>query len=208
MRAYRLKRPNDTWTPPIFSDPELDLAVHRRMSRLEGPVRLGEDGGALGPKLTRGSGTERLLDKSHGADVGHWYRLVNAEKKGVWVRVVNVRPTPADTTGSPGVDRLVGFLDTQFKGEWESWGLYVYKHIAGSSTMSDHSYVRKGYWCGRALDVHPYSVAIGDRIHAATTAEPSIMELLRYVLWRGVPNHYPGHLHFSFNDNGAPGYCS
>jgi hypothetical protein len=176
------------------------------MSRIQGPVHLSEDGEDWGPDLDRGTGTDRLLTKLQGSQTGHAFRLWNKDKKGVHARVVEVAPEAANTGGSPGVDLLVGFLDEEFTNQWSSLGIYVYKHIAGSGTWSDHSYVGSG-WCGRAIDVHPASIAIGDAIQAKATAEPTIVAKLRYVLWRGVPNHYPGHLHFSFEDGGAPGSC-
>lgn len=208
MRGYRVRRPNGTWVPrPILDDAALERTTHRRMAKVDGPVRLHENGGAPGPWLDRGTGTDRFLAKVERGDVGLAASVLNKDGKGVEARVVQVAPTPADTAGSPGVDLLVGFLNAQFGGQWESWGCYVFKHIAGSSTYSDHAYVLRPKWCGRALDVHPHSIAIGDAIHAAAIAEPAIAAKLRYVLWRGVPNHYPGHLHFSFDDGGAPGRC-
>jgi hypothetical protein len=207
VRAYKLQRPNGTWGDPVLSDRDLEVSVHRRMGRIDGPVHLSEDGGPWGPFIARGTGTDRLLTKTTAADEGHAFRLWNKAGKGVHVRVVNAALVPADTTGSPGVDLMVAFLNANFQGRWSSLGIYVYKRISGSSTWSDHSFVSPGHWCGRAIDVHPSSIAIGDAIVAQGSAEPAIAARLRYVLWRGVPNHYPGHIHWSFDDGGAPGSC-
>jgi hypothetical protein len=207
MRAYRLKRPNGTWTPPI-DEQDLDRSVHRRAKVLVGPVRLRENGGKPGVLRTVPAGVDKQLRKAHEGNVGYHSGLLNANGKGILLRVVEDRPQPANTSGSPGVDIVVGFLNAHFAGQWESWGVYVYKNISGSSTPSDHSYVNHNVrpeWCGRAIDVHPHSMLIGDQIKAAVMGEEAIVSNLRYLLWR-VPDHFD-HLHFSMDDPGAPGAC-
>jgi hypothetical protein len=158
--------------------------------------------------IDKGTGTERLIKRAVAADIGYHSGLRNPNNKGVLLRVVQDTPQPANTSGSPGVDIVVGWLNEEFAGKWESWGVYVYKHISGTSTYSDHSYVNHNVrpeWCGRAIDVHPVSMSVGDEIKAAALGEESIVANLRYLLWR-VPDHYD-HLHFSMDDVGAPGSC-
>lgn len=206
MKATRLKRPSGTWAPPIYLEKQLHRSVAARLRPLGGPFVISEPGIGEGPPRAKPEAIDKFTDRLMTSPVGTHLQVRNKAELGIHGRVVEVAPTIVNTTGSPGVDILVGFLNAEFAGDWESWGIYVYKHIANSSTWSDHSYVGTG-WCGRAIDIHPRTVAIGDAIHAKTTSDPNIMAHLRYVLWRGVPNHYPGHLHYSFDDGGAPGPC-
>lgn len=205
MRAVRLKRPSGSWSPPIHDEKALEKSVRARLKTIDGPVSITEPGVGTGPKLTKQIGGDRFVQRLMNESIGTHLLLLNDEKKGIHGRVVDVAPTAANTSGSPGVDLWVGFLHAEFPGQWESWGGYVYKQIAGTSTWSDHAYVSPGHWCGRALDVHPHSMLIGDRIKTATLGEPALAKELRYLLWR-VPSHYD-HVHGSFEDGGYPGRC-
>jgi hypothetical protein len=180
------------------------------MHPLDGPVRFRENGGEASKLLDKGTGTERLLKRAIEEEVGYRSSVENTNQKGVHLRVVQDKPLPENTMGSPGVDLVVGFMDDMFTGHWESWGCYVYKHIAGTNTYSDHSYVNHNVrpeWCGRAIDIRPdpFSYTLGDSIKAAILGEESIVANMRYLLWR-VPDHYD-HIHVSMADPGAPGAC-
>lgn len=207
MRAVRLKRPSGKLSPPIFDEAILRRAITMRWKPLVAPIRIDEPGVSIGPERGKPEAKKRFIARLMHEPVGTHLVARDSSHRVVHGRVVQTDPKPADTSGSHGVDLLVGFLNQVFPGQWESWGVYVYKHISGSSTWSDHAYVSIPYWCGRAIDIHPHSVAVGDAIEAAAKAESAIADRLRYVLWRGVPDHYPGHLHFSFEDGGAPGRC-
>lgn len=207
MRGVRLKRPNGTWSPPIFDEDPLRKSVKKRLAPLDGPFVIVEPGVGEGPALVKMEAADRFVNRMMKEPVGTHLKVQNLADKGVHGRVVEVAPSPANTSGSPGVDIVVGFLNAEFSGKWEAWGIYVYKHIAGSSTWSDHSYVNNpANWCGRAIDVHPASMSIGDTIKSRVMAENSITSRLRYLLWR-VPDHYD-HLHFSMEDPGSPGRCT
>jgi hypothetical protein len=91
VRAYKIRRPNDTWGPPIFDEEFYDQSVHKRMSKIDGPVHLSIDGDPFGPYVSRGTGTTRLLNKSHDGKAGDWYRLWNKDKKGVTTRIVDAK---------------------------------------------------------------------------------------------------------------------
>jgi hypothetical protein len=211
VKAVRLKQPKGTLSQPYFDEKELRKTVNRRLGPFVEPLQVIEPGVQIGPKreskgFVAEVFTRRLLD----GEVGQHLVIHDSSKRVLHGRTVQTAPDAANTTGSSGVDLLVGFLQQKFPGQWESWGIYNFKHIAGSSTWSDHSYVNHNAnppWCGRAIDVHPHSIAIGDQIEAAAKAEPALVAVTRYILWRGVPDHYPGHLHFSFEDAGAPGSC-
>lgn len=207
MKAVRLKRPSGSWSPPIVDEKVLHRSVVARLRPLDGPFVISEPGIGEGPPRTKAEAVDRFTARLLTSPVGTHLQVRNKAEQGIHGRVVETAPDAANTSGSPGVDLLVGFLNAEFAGQWQQWGIYVYKHIAGSGTWSDHSYVSRGHWCGRAIDVHPNSIAIGDAIVAKATAEPTIAAKLRYVLWRGVPNHYPNHIHWSFDDAGAPGSC-
>lgn len=205
MKAVKLKRPNGTWSPPIVREDELERSVRKRLHLLDGPFTITQPGVSSGPPRPKMEAAERFSARLWAGEVGLHLLCQNEANKGVHGRVVESAPTPVNTMGSPGVDLLVGFLNAQFPGRWEQWGIYVYRHIAGSSTWSDHAYVSRPNWCGRAIDIHPDTMTVGDLIKATVQKEPAIMNRLRYVLWR-VPDHYD-HLHFSFDDGGAPGRC-
>lgn len=210
MKAVRLKRHDGTLSKPFFDEQALRRSVNARLHHFVEPMNIVEPGVVVGPKKNRGEIAARFTQHLITGDVGLHLVVQDASDKRLHGRTVQTAPTPANTTGSPGVDLLVGFLNQVFPGQWESWGCYVYKHISGSSTWSDHAYVNPAAqppWCGRAIDVHPHSIAIGDDIETRAKAEPSIAHELRYILWRGVPDHFPGHLHFSFEDGGYPGAC-
>ncbi len=210
MRAYRLKRPAGTWTPPI-NEQDLDRSVHRRAKLMTGPVHIRENGEPPGPVIPVATGVDRLLKRAHAGDVGYRSGLYDtASPRAILLRVVQDAPQPANTSGSPGVDLVVGFMDENYSGHWESWGIYVYKYISGTTTYSDHSYVNHNVrpeWCGRAIDIRPdpFTMAFGDEIKAAILGEESIVASMRYLLWR-VPDHYD-HIHVSMDDPGAPGAC-
>lgn len=206
MKAVRLKRPNGTWSPPIYDEAPLRKSITLRLKPLDGPFQITEPGVGTGPKLITKTAIDRTTNRLLVENPGTHLLTRNAAGKGVHGRVVETQPEPANTQGSPGVDLVVGWLNAEFHGQWEAWGIYVYKHIAGSSSWSDHSYVNNpAHWCGRAIDVHPQTMAIGDLIKAKAMAEPAIANALRYLLWR-VPDHYD-HLHFSMDDPGSPGRC-
>lgn len=213
MRAVRLKRPEGTLSRPYFDEVTLRKSVNARLIHLDEPLNISEPGVDVGPKRNRGEIAQRFTHRLITGNVGLHLVVNDAGDKHLHGRTVETSPEPANTSGSPGVDLLVGFLNQVFPGDWESWGCYVYKHISGSNppVWSDHAYVNPNAnpsWCGRAIDIHPHSDAIGDAIEAAAKAEHSIASELRYILWRGVPDHFPGHLHFSFEDGGYPGSCS
>jgi hypothetical protein len=211
IKAVRLKRPAGTLSKPYLREDELRKAVNARLVKFDEPYHIEEPGVSTGPeKMSKGEIADRFVRRLLTGDVGLHLVINDDFHRHLHGRTVETAPDSANTTGSPGVDLLVGFLNQNFAGQWEQWGIYNFKHISGSTTWSDHAYVNKAAnppWCGRAIDVHPDSVAIGDAIYAAATSEPAIKARLRYCLWRGYADHYPGHLHFSFEDAGAPGSC-
>jgi hypothetical protein len=205
MRAIRLKRPNGSWAPPIFDEAPLRRSIHARLRDLEGPFTITEPGVGSGPPRPKGEATERFTNRLQTGHIGLHLQLRNKDDKGIHGRVAETEPTPANTSGSPGVDVVVGFLNATFPGRWEQWGIYSFRNIAGTNTYSDHAYVKRPLWCGRAIDCHANTMATGDEIKKAALSEKAITSRLRYLLWR-VPNHYD-HLHFSLDDDGAPGSC-
>jgi hypothetical protein len=208
MKAVRLKRPNGTWSPPIFDETPLRRSVAARTRPLDGPFTLAEPGVGAGPPRPKGDAIEHFTHRLWTGQVGLHLQMRNEADKGVHGRVVDVEPKPADTTGSPGVDLVVGLLNAQFSGQWEQWGIYVFKQIAGSSTYSDHAFVgttNGRRWCGRAIDCHADTTALGDDM--VRVIENELPSHLRYVLWRGAVGHYPGHFHVSVDDPGYPGRC-
>jgi hypothetical protein len=208
MEAVRLKKPVGALSDPYFDEHALRKSVNMRLKKFEAPMRIIEPGVEIGPERTsKGEVSEKFTKRLLAGKVGLHLLVRDLHGRQLHGRHVETDPTPANTTGSPGVDLLVGFLNQVFPSQWESWGCYVYKRISGTNTFSDHAYVQPGKWCGRALDVHPHTIPIGDAIEAAVKGEPALARDLRYVLWRGVPNHYPNHLHFSFEDGGYPGSC-
>lgn len=209
MKAVRLKRPVGTLSEPYFDKDALRKTVNRRIGKFVEPLQIVEPGVEIGPKReSKGFVAEAFTRRLISGDVGLHLVIHDSTKRTLHGRTVETQPDAANTTGSPGVDLLVGFLNQEFTNQYENWGIFNQRHIANSSIWSDHAYVQRGQWCGRAIDIHPHSIAIGDAIEAAVKAEPALAADLRYVLWRGVPDHYPGHLHFSFEDGGAPGGCS
>jgi len=212
VEAVRLKKPSGVLSKPFFDKGELRKSVNGRLLKFDIPLQIIEPGVRVGPKKqSKGLIAERFTNKLYGGDTGLHLVVRDAHNRTLHGRHVETDPTPANTSGSPGVDLLVGFFYQTFPNQWESWGNYVYKHISGSSTWSDHAYVNPNAnpsWCGRALDVHPHTVAIGDAMLAAALNEPAIKAKLRYVLWRGVPDLCPGHQHWSFEDGGYPGGCN
>jgi hypothetical protein len=209
MKAVRLKRPVGTLSQPYFEEKELRKTVNRRLGPFVEPLQIVEPGVQIGPKReSKGFVAEAFTRRLLAGEVGQHLVIHDSTKRSLHGRTVQTAPDAANTTGSPGVDLLVGFLLQEFPGQWDSYGVYSFRHIASSSTWSDHAYVNHAAgWCGRAIDIHPHTIAIGDAIEAAAKAEPTLVAVTRYILWRGVPDHYPGHLHFSFEDAGAPGSC-
>lgn len=73
-----------------------------------------------------------------------------------------------------------------------SMGIFNCRHIAGSLSWSQHAWSNGLDFVVRNSTGHNDIEAM-DHIVAACREEPYIAQ----VLWRGVPNHYPGHAHLS-----------
>lgn len=128
---------------------------------------------------------------------------VRAESDGfIWdSKVVDINPAMViDTPGTDAVDIIVGTVVARFP-KVHSMGIFVCKQISGSSTWSQHSWANAvdmggpGDW---GSDV--YVAYIDKVVNYINKLEAKHMVPVSQVLWRGVANHYPGHVHFS----GAP----
>jgi hypothetical protein len=126
----------------------------------------------------------------------------------VGVRVIETTPSPVPTPGIPAVDQFVGYLNDRWP-NWSNGGLCVCKHIAGSSSWSDHAY------CA-ALDVfdtdqHMHEIAEFAADNAAKLRVAYVIYEKRIWTaaegWHYYSGEYHYHDHISFEHGPARLAC-
>ena len=208
IQQYRVANDIGDWRSPRWTDPmkyqaTLDLvkkravraqgAGFRQKTRGEkdfGPVRELED--ALYPHF------RRRVREGHLGDV----HVLWALKNDLMILVREVAPTIAliQTPGNDHIDRVWTELIQRLGYTPENWGFCNRRYIDGTSTWSQHSPWPDGPGGpgANAVDVHPRSMAEGDRMKNILDAMRTAGHPVGPVLWR-VSGHYD-HLHIP----GAP----
>lgn len=97
-------------------------------------------------------------------------------------------PATAPTYATPAIKVVWREVAERWGGQVVSYGVRSCRYISGTTTWSQHA-------ADNAWDVHG-PIATVDRI-AAFLRSAAMRPVVAEVLWRGVPGHYPGHLHVS-----------
>lgn len=101
------------------------------------------------------------------------------------IRRVDIAPKIPNTPGTDPIDVIYYEVMKKFSGV-QNWGMCNCRRIDGTSTWSQHA------WCN-AWDLHA-SIATTDAIYHYLETNKGRLKI-SHILWRGVPGHYPGHLH-------------
>lgn len=171
-----------------------------------GPFILKQDEETIGTDLDRGRVIERLTHRLEVGDVGPTYRVRG--RRGVVFGAREVVPPVRviDTNGNHASDLYWSTIVATFPQYHPRFaGSYVCKDIAGSSTLSQHSY-------GNAVDVffdtsaHQEAVANWVVAHADDVKAEHVISLRR--IWtRGVGWHpYTGETHYHLHVDFFPNY--
>lgn len=191
-------RPN--WSNPKDVKDASDTVVVRQRRHIGRGYRMREQAknDAWGPILTLSDVHHRLparLDSIHLGEV--WSVKAERDDFTVVTRKVHVDPPSVNTPGTDAIDKIYGWLNGNFKGRWENWGICVCKHISGSTSWSQHAYCN-------AIDVGGSTGNLDAIAKAATAAAKDGRIPCDQVIWRGwehvhggsVYDHYD-HVHLT-----------
>ena len=154
-----------------------------------------------GPERTLEEVKDRLPARLDALRLGEtWAVRAKSDDFTVWTRKVHIDPPTVNTPGTDAIDKIYAWLNENFKGRWENWGICVCKHIQGSSSWSQHAYCN-------ALDIGGSTANLDAIAKAATAAAKNGKIPCDQVIWKGwehvhggnVYDHYD-HVHFT----GAP----
>lgn len=126
------------------------------------------------------------------ADIGDGYYSRGQTGRTVFIRVVK-----RERAGGAGVTLTVGTADVKqtyreitARYKITNVGTCNCRRIDGSTRFSEHA------WCD-AQDVGGRVVEL-DRVYHYLNANRGRLNI-NYILWRGDPGHYPGHIHWDHN---------
>lgn len=208
MRQFVYHKPNGDPSPPVSQVKAMAVAGLRVILG-KGPFTITIDGDLLKQGMRRRETLYLLNRKLTNGEVGHQYRVKDASGKVVFfVREVVPAIRVIDTSGNDKADFYWSVLKAQFP-DISFAGAYVCKDIAGTNTLSQHSY-------GNAVDAFPgknetlqqmanWAVENADYTHAENI-------IWTDQIWsRGQGTHYysgeyHGHLHQDF-DPSLSGPC-
>jgi hypothetical protein len=194
-------RPN--WTDPKDVKDASSAVIVRQRRHIGGGYRMREQakGEDWGPERTLEEVAGRLPARLDALRLGEtWAVKALGDGFTVWTRKVHIDPPVIQTPGTDAIDAIYTWLNGNFKGRWENWGICVCKRISGSSTWSQHAYCN-------AIDVGGSTANLDAIAKAATTAAKNGKLPCDQVIWRGweqvhggsVYDHYD-HVHLT----GAP----
>lgn len=179
-------------------------AARNRLLVSLAPFTITQDGDAITSALSRAKTIRRLQHILEVGDIGPTYRVRNKRRVIFTVREVKpaiLVPDDNSTSGNAKADACWNFVKLQFK-NINYLGAYVCKHIAGTWTMSQHSY-------GNAVDIGAPTMAELEDIadYIVTNADLLSVEhcIVNKRIWtRGEGWHYYSgqthyHVHTDFN---------
>jgi hypothetical protein len=169
--------------------------VRKRSKRWKGPYIQGdwsEQKGWGAPRQDWQEACSQFADalKKNGVGDTRVMKDVPTDAK-IAVRKVEIPDVDYPTISSNATPRVKAFV----KPVWDefpqltSWGVFNCRHIAGSSSWSEHS------WAD-AIDLHAPSMVYGDQVYRWCMSNKGRFDITR-VLWR-VASHYD-HLHVDFD---------
>ncbi len=207
--AYRVAtKPVRDGAKPNWSDPKdvkeaSDIVVVRQRKHMgkkyeQREVAKNED---WGPDRTLEEVKDRLPAQLDGLRLGETWAVKSLKDEfTVWTRKVHIDPPVVATPGTDAIDKIYAWLNSNFKGRWENWGICVCKRIQGSTSYSQHAYCN-------AIDLGGTTANLDAIAKAATAAAKAGKIPADQVIWKGwehvhggsVYDHYD-HVHLT----GAP----
>jgi hypothetical protein len=163
-----------------------------------------------GPERSLEEVATRLPGNLDGLRLGEtWATKALKDDFTVWARKVHIEPPTVNTPGTDAIDKVVAWLNGNFKGRWENWGICVCKRIANSSSWSQHAYCN-------AIDIGGSTGNLDAIAKAATAAAKNGKIPADQVIWKGwehvhggnVYDHYD-HVHITGKPQraGSPTAC-
>jgi hypothetical protein len=199
-------KPKRQGAKPNWSDPKQvmdarDLVVGRQRKHIGRGYRMREwaRNTPWGPDRTLEQVHDRLPGQLNGLKLGETWAVESLKDNYTTLtRKVHVEPPSVQTPGTDAIDKVYGWLQANFKGRWENWGICVCKGIAGyPGVWSQHAYCN-------AIDVGGSTGNLDVIAKAAIAATRAGKLPIDQVIWRGwehihggkVMDHYD-HVHIT-----------
>lgn len=187
---------------PSSSVPEaVQQAGSLLRSHREDGFKIKVGNGEYGTRRKLAPTLDRVRDLLAGTGDGFNMRVKASDGYTLTIVVFDADPRAfMSTNGNDQIDLIVGTVVEKFPSVRNN-GILVCKHIAGSSSWSQHAYANAVDFNGPGAWGSAGNVALLDDVVAYVTALTNQGLLpVSQIGWRNWPNHYPGHAHFS----GAP----
>lgn len=192
------------WTKP-HSALRLRLAASARIIWGGGPYKIFQDGDEVGKDLSKTKAVSRFMDMTTHREVGSVFRVRGKHGRlRISGRAVLVNVLPTDSTnGNSKADAYYNWILTHYKQFHPSYaGSYVCKHIAGTWTLSQHSY-------GNAVDFFFDSSTHQSLVAQAVVNNATQLRAYHVIShssvwtkgegWRPYTGEYHSHLHVDFD---------
>src|SRR5580765_1851518 len=182
-------RPN--WSNPKNVKEASNMVVVRQRKHLGKGYRMREvaKNEDFGPILSLKECAQRLPARLDGLRLGEvWSTKSEKDEFTVWARKVHIDPPVMQTPGTDAIDKVYAWLQGNFKGRWENWGICVCKRISGSSSWSQHAYCN-------AIDIGGSTGNLDAIAKAATAAAKSGKIPCDQVIWRGWEHVHGGNVY-------------
>lgn len=203
MRAYRRKK-GDKWSKDL-SLKRLMVVAALNVAVGAGPFSITMGGDAAGDNLNRRRTLRRLRMMISNREIGPVFRIRDGRSNVVFiVRAVEAQPDYSgdSTNGNAKADRYWNWVRENFSDYKPSYaGAYVCKQIAGTGTLSQHSY-------GNAVDVFFDSLTHQDKVADAVVSNRSLLSPYHVISqrriwttgegWRSYGGDFHSHLHVDF----------
>lgn len=202
MREYKQRRADGTWSTALSLAALVDTAMHR-VEPGHPPYVLTQDGEQLNGELTRNDAVLLLKKAISHREVGPTFRIRDARDVQITARAA-LGVNDADTTSG---NQACDILWNEIRATWSGFdpryaGAYVCKYVAGSSTLSQHSY-------GNADDTFFDTLAHQDRVADWVVSESGLLHPYHVITqrriwtkgsgWASYSGDFHGHLHVDFD---------
>jgi len=200
---YLLSKDDGSWSRPRGRRRTQTL-LRIRLARHKGPWQIARRNRSWGIKWHR---LQKLMRRARvlltESGPGEVLRIRCGDGYVVKVRIIDLGPHPANTPGTPDVDRFVAHLNQFFPG-WRNGGICACRHVSHGG-WSDHA------WCA-AIDVFASSTKMHEIANYAVAHAGELD--VKYVIylsaiwepglgWRAYHGERHYHVHVSFKDGGT-----
>jgi len=201
MRKYIWKR-GDGYSQPIGLTKLVSIAAPPPVTG-RGPFVLTQDGDPISPETTRVDVLQRFRRAISHREIGPVFRIRKGNGEVAFAaRAVVAVSEVNSTNGNSNCDVYFNWVRENFRAYNPRYaGAYVCKHIAGSSTMSQHSY-------GNAVDIFFDSFGHQDRVARAVVENHDALDVYHVISgqsiwtkgvgWTGYRGDFHAHLHVDF----------